>query len=127
MRQIVSAQGGDPAVVDAPDRLALGQHRTTVRAVREGYVTKLDALELGYASMGLGAGRSRSEDAVDWGAGIRLHVQRGDRVGKGDALATLYTSRRALLGPGASRTTSAIRIGARRPSRQDRIIATIRR
>lgn len=127
MRQIVSAQGGDPAVVDAPDRLALGRHRTTIRAAQDGYVTELDALELGYASMGLGAGRSRSEDAVDWGAGIRLHVQRGDRVRKGDALATLYASRRALLGPGAGRTTSAIRLGVRRPSRRDRIIATIRR
>ena len=126
MRQIVSAQGGDSAVVDAPDRLALARHRTTIHAARDGYVTKLDALELGSASMGLGAGRIRTEDAVDWGAGIRLHVQRGDRVRKGDALATLYASRPALLGPGADRSASAIRLGTRRPSRQDRIIATIR-
>lgn len=127
MRQIVSAQGGDPAVVDAPDRLALGRHRTTICAAKNGYVTKLDALELGYASMGLGAGRSRFEDAVDWGAGIRLHVQRGDQVRRGDALATLYASRKALLKPGADRTESAIRIGTRRPIPRDRIIATIRR
>ena len=62
----------------------------------DGYVAELDPLELGYASMGLGAGRSRSEDAVDWGAGIRLHVQRGDQVRAGDALATLYASRECI-------------------------------
>lgn len=127
MRQIVGAQGGDPAVVDAPDQLALGRHRSTTRATENGYVTELDPLELGYVSMGLGAGRSQLEDSVDWGAGIRLHVQRGDQVRAGDRLATLYASRSALLGPGADRAASAIRIGKRRPTPRDRIIATIRR
>ncbi|MGB3052422.1 MAG: thymidine phosphorylase [Polyangiales bacterium] len=127
MRQIVGAQGGDPAVVDAPDRLALGRHRSTIRATEDGYVTELDPLELGYVSMGLGAGRSQSDDSVDWGAGIRLHLQRGDQVRAGDKLATLYASRSALLGPGADRAASAIRIGKRRPTPRDRIIGTIRR
>jgi pyrimidine-nucleoside phosphorylase len=127
MREIVSAQGGDPAVVDAPDRLALGRQRSTIRATKDGYVTEIDPLELGYVSMGLGAGRSRSEDAVDSGAGIRLHVQRGDQVREGDALATLYASRSALLEPGANRAASSVRIGKRRPTPRDRVIATIRR
>ena len=127
MRQVVEAQGGDPRVVDSPDRLALARHRSTIRATKDGYVTGIDPLELGYASMGLGAGRSRAEDAVDWGAGIRLHVQIGDRVHSGDALATLYASRPALLGPGKDRAALAIRLGKRRPPARGRVIATIRR
>lgn len=127
MRQVVEAQGGDPRVVDSPDRLAVARHRSTIRATRDGYVTGIDPLELGYASMGLGAGRSRAEDPVDRGAGIRLHVQLGDRVRSGDALATLYASRRALLGPGKDRAAPAIRFGKRRPPSRGRVIATIRR
>lgn len=127
MRQIVEAQGGDPGVVDAPDRLASARHRSTVRAATDGYITALDPLELGYASMGLGAGRRRAEDAVDPGAGIRLQVQLGDRVQEGDALAILYTSQRALLRTAAARVAPAIRIGKRRLPARTRIIATIRR
>jgi len=87
----------------------------------------VDPLELGYASMGLGAGRSRAEDVVDPGAGIRLHVQLGDRIRAGDQLATLYTAQRALLQSGVDRVASAFRIGKRRPTPRARIIATIRR
>jgi pyrimidine-nucleoside phosphorylase len=127
MREIVAAQGGDPRVVDAPDLLAVARHHTTVAAPAAGYLTDVDPLELGYASMGLGAGRSRAEDAVDPGAGIRLHVQLGDRVRKGDGLATLYTSKRARLRAGVDRVSAALQIGKRRPPPRSRLIETIRR
>jgi pyrimidine-nucleoside phosphorylase len=127
MREIVEAQGGDPRIVDAPDQLAVARHHATITAATDGYLTDLEPLELGYASMGLGAGRSRAEDAVDPGAGIRLHFQLGDRVRKGDALATLYTSERARLRVGTDRVTAAFRIGKRRPPARNRLIETIRR
>ena len=127
MREIVDAQGGDSRVVDAPDQLAVARHRTTVTAKADGYVRDIDPLELGYASMRLGAGRSRAEDAVDPGAGIRLHVQLGDRVRTGGELATLYTSERARLRLGADRVNASFRIGKRRPPVRRRIIETIRR
>jgi len=127
MREIVDAQGGDSRVVDAPDQLAVARHRTTVTAKADGYVRDIDPLELGYASMRLGAGRSRAEEAVDPGAGIRLHVQLGDRVRTGGELATLYTSERARLRLGADRVSASFRIGKRRPPVRRRIIETIRR
>jgi pyrimidine-nucleoside phosphorylase len=127
MRKIVKAQGGDPRVVDSPDRLSLARNRSTIRAPKDGYIRDLDPLELGRTSMGLGAGRNRAEDSVDPGAGVRLHVQLGDQVQTGDPLATLYSSRRATLRPGANRAAKAIRIGKRRPGARERLIATIRR
>jgi pyrimidine-nucleoside phosphorylase len=127
MQQIVKAQGGDPSVVEEPGRLAVARHRSTVAAKSSGYVTDIDPLELGYASMGLGAGRNRAEDAVDPGAGIRLHIQVGDRVRTGDELATLYASERARLRVGADRVAASFRIGKRRPALRSRIIETIRR
>jgi len=90
-------------------------------------VRDLDPLELGYASVGLGAGRSRADDVVDPGAGIRMHVQRGDRVRAGDDLATLYTSHRAHLPVGVNRVNAAVQIGKRPPPKRRLIIETIRR
>jgi pyrimidine-nucleoside phosphorylase len=127
MRQIVKAQGGDPSVVEEPNRLAVARHHSTCTAASDGYVTDIDPLELGYASMGLGAGRSRTEEEVDPGAGIRLHIQVGDRVRAGDAVATLYTSERARLRVGMDRARASFRIGKRRPPTRSRVIETIRR
>lgn len=127
MRQIVGAQGGDPRIVDQPDRLAVARHQAACCATSEGYVTDIDPLELGFASMGLGAGRSRAEDRVDPGAGIRLHVRVGDQVRAGDELATLYTSERGRLSAATERVAAAFVVGKRRPSVQGRIIGTIRR
>jgi pyrimidine-nucleoside phosphorylase len=127
MRQVVEAQGGDPRVVDEPDRLALARSRAVCVSASDGYVTNIDPLELGYASMGLGAGRQRTDDEVDPGAGVRLHVQVGDRVEAGDELATLYTSKRARLGTTKDRVVGSFRVGKRRPTVRSRVIETIRR
>ena len=127
MRKIVEAQGGDARVVDEPDRLELARYRSTVRATRSGYVTDLDPLELGHASMRLGAGRTRAQDDVDPGAGIRLEVQLGDPITRGAPLATLYSSKKSLLGGASERVEGAMRVGRNRPGKTRRILDTIRR
>lgn len=85
-RQMIAAQGGDP---DA--ELPKARHSTQILAPQSGVITKLDALDVGVASWRLGAGRERKEDAVQFGAGIELHAQLGDRVEAGTPLMTLFT------------------------------------
>jgi thymidine phosphorylase len=85
-RQMISAQGGDP---DAALPTAKESHVVTAQA--DGYLSELDALALGTASWRLGAGRARKEDAVQFGAGITLHAQLGDKVTAGQPLLTLFT------------------------------------
>ncbi len=85
-RQMISAQGGD---LDAALPIAKESHVVTAPA--DGYLSELDALALGTASWRLGAGRARKEDAVQFGAGITLHAQLGDKVTAGQPLLTLFT------------------------------------
>jgi thymidine phosphorylase len=85
-RQMISAQGGNP---DA--ELPKARHSTQILAPSSGVITKLDALDVGVASWRLGAGRERKEDAVQFGAGIELHAQLGDRIEAGAPLMTLFT------------------------------------
>jgi thymidine phosphorylase len=85
-RAMISAQGGDP---DAALPVARESH--VVVAEADGVLTKLDALAVGVASWRLGAGRERKEDTVQFGAGITLHAQQGQRVAKGQPLMTLLT------------------------------------
>lgn len=127
MRELVQAQGGDPRVVDEPDRLALSKARASVQADCDGYVGEIDPLAIGYASVALGAGRQRAEQAVDLGAGIELHVTRGDAVRKGEALATLYAARRSLVSGAKERVRQAFSLRATKPRPRTRVIGTIRR
>ncbi|MEN9748653.1 MAG: hypothetical protein RLZZ603_1345, partial [Actinomycetota bacterium] len=69
----------------------VAKHSHTVMAAESGYLGQVDALALGVASWRLGAGRARKEDSVQFGAGIELHAQLGDRVEAGQPLLTLFT------------------------------------
>ncbi|MDQ1558519.1 MAG: pyrimidine-nucleoside phosphorylase [Pyrinomonadaceae bacterium] len=91
-RRNVEAQGGDPRVCDDPARLL---QTSTLRAVkvespRAGFVTQVEAAEIGYAVSGIGGGRTRLEDEIDFQIGFVADAKLGDELRAGDALGTLY-------------------------------------
>jgi len=89
-RDLVIAQGGDPAPVDD---LSLLPHSAVIRRVsspREGYISQLDARVVGLTAMDLGAGRKEKGDPVDHAVGIVLHKKTGDRVEHGEGLCTIH-------------------------------------
>jgi pyrimidine-nucleoside phosphorylase/thymidine phosphorylase len=91
-RRNVEAQGGDARVCDEPARLL---QTSTLRAVkvesaRAGFVTQIEAAEIGYAISAIGGGRTRVEDEIDHQIGFVADVKHGDQLAQGDALGTLY-------------------------------------
>ncbi|MCY0904894.1 thymidine phosphorylase [Arthrobacter sp. H14-L1] len=85
-RKMISAQGGDP---DAA--LPQAKEAEVIYAPADGVLVQLDALAVGVAAWRLGAGRARKEDAVQAGAGVRLHAKPGALVRAGEPLMTLLT------------------------------------
>lgn len=93
MREIIKWQGGDSRVLDNPSKfLPKSKCSAVIKAPRAGYIKKLDARTLGYAGIVLGAGRTKAEDAVDFGAGIILEKKIGDKVKRGGIIASLYAA-----------------------------------
>ena len=86
---LVEAQGGDLSALDDPSKL-LSKKLVIVYAEQEGYITDINALDIGKAAMRLGAGRETKEDHVLLDVGLDLHLKIGSYVKKGDKLATLY-------------------------------------
>jgi thymidine phosphorylase len=84
-KQMIRAQDGDP---DAKLPMARESHDV---AAPSSVLTRLDALAVGTAAWRLGAGRSRKEDPVQAGAGVRWHARPGDTVTEGQPLLTLLT------------------------------------
>jgi len=91
-QQMVRAQGGDLTALQQP---LLGHSpgaRGQLQAERAGCIARLDARQVGYASLVAGAGRRRKGEAVDPAAGISLRYKLGERVEKGDVLAEVYAT-----------------------------------
>ena len=89
-RKIIVQQGGDPRVLDETSRLPTAPHQLLLRADRSGTVVDIHAEMVGRASMLLGAGRDRAEDAVDPAVGLIVQSRLGENVKTGDTLAEVH-------------------------------------
>ncbi len=94
LRQMVSAQGGDPSYIDDPARLTPAAVQYELLSPASGYIGAVDAAKVGRASVLLGAGRLTKESPIDHGAGIVIRRPLGGRVGQGEALATCFAATR---------------------------------
>jgi pyrimidine-nucleoside phosphorylase len=93
LKDMVKAQGGDASYLDHPEKFPLSKHIVEIRSANEGYVRRIEALEIGESAMRLGAGRETYDDVIDMSAGIVLSKKVGDRVQKGDVLGTVHTNK----------------------------------
>ena len=75
---MTEAQGGDAGCIREPERLGQAPYCREVRALKSGWIVHMDAEACGIASMILGAGRARKEDAVDPLAGMILRRKYGE-------------------------------------------------
>ncbi len=91
-RKMVKNQGGDVSYVDQPEKLPRATIIHEVRSPKSGYLSWIDALTIGEASVEMGAGRAKKEDVIDHAVGIVIHNKVGERVEKGDVLFTLHAS-----------------------------------
>src|SRR5262245_15156316 len=98
LREVIANQGGHPCVVDEPARLPRAPRQHVLRAERSGFVSEVNAELLGRATMVLGAGRDRADDAIDPSVGVIVQAAVGDSVKPGDALAELHYRDEARLG-----------------------------
>lgn len=108
--QWIAAQGGNLRA-----GLPLAGQAGEIKAETGGYVIKIDAEKVGVAASLLGAGRTKKEDLIDFGAGIELTKNAGDRVEAGDTLAKMYTSEGSRMQEAESLLKAAYTFGERRP------------
>lgn len=90
---LFKAQGGDISYIEHPEKFPVAKYQIEVRAESSGFVKRIDSLDIGVSSMKLGGGRATMSDVIDMAAGIMLNKKVGDRVEKGDLLATCYTNK----------------------------------
>ncbi|MCF6093470.1 pyrimidine-nucleoside phosphorylase [Microaerobacter geothermalis] len=91
-KQFVVAQGGDGKTVENPEKLLGAKKQISIFSDENGYISAMDAEEIGTCAMLLGAGRQRKDDTIDHGVGIQLLKKVGDSVTKGEEIAILHVN-----------------------------------
>ena len=92
LAEMVEAQFGDPNAVYDLSLLPEAKVKKEVPSERAGYVAHIEAEDVGLVSMHLGGGRATKESEIDLSVGVVLHKKVGDRVEKGESLATIHAS-----------------------------------
>jgi pyrimidine-nucleoside phosphorylase len=110
-RQIVGRQGGDLRGVDDYTEFATAPCRAPIVADRAGYVTDLDAEQIGIGAMMLGAGRTRAEDRVDHAVGVIVRAAVGEQVKAGDPVLDVHYRDERSLAAALPQLRRAITIG----------------
>lgn len=95
--QIVERQQGSVEMVKNPQNYPQANHMLEIKADKEGFISGINSLEIGLASVSLGAGRLKWEDNIDAKAGIVLHKKHGVAVRKGDIVMTLFSDNKEKL------------------------------
>ena len=90
--RMVEAQGGDVAYIQDLSRFPQAPLVREVHAREDGFICFMDTEKIGTASVLLGAGREKKEDAIDPSSGICLLAKTGDFVRQGQPLALLHTA-----------------------------------
>ena len=91
-RQLVEAQGGDPAWIDAPEHLPQALLVEVVEAPRSGTLSAIDARRVGLAVVELGGGRQKKGEPIDHAVGVLIHHNVGDRVEAGQPLFEVHAN-----------------------------------
>ena len=107
-KEWIAAQGGDVRYAEDPSLFPAAAFSCEVIAEESGYLAAMDTEAIGNAACNLGAGRKTKADVLDMSAGIILEAKIGDKVKKGDVLATLYSEKEETLDGAAALYAGAL-------------------
>lgn len=110
--EVTRLQGGKPEALRDVRKLPAARNQRAIRSKHDGHVQAMDCEQVGIASLVLGGGREKKEDAIDPAVGIVLHKKVGDHVKEGEPLCTLHFNSDARLAEAESLIYASYRIGS---------------
>ncbi len=125
LKEVIQAQGGNPQVLDRFDLLPNATGAREIASPRGGFVSAIDAEDVGRAAMMIGAGRETKEQAVDPAVGVILEVKVGEKVEAGSVLCRLYHTGEENLEEAAAVIEGAFRVSAKPPEERELILEVV--
>ena len=91
-KEMVQNQGGDISYLEDTNKFEKAKYEIEVRSIKNGIIKEMNAEKIGKIACFLGAGRIKKEDKIDMAVGIKLNKKIGEKVEKGELLATIYAN-----------------------------------
>jgi pyrimidine-nucleoside phosphorylase/thymidine phosphorylase len=125
LKDVITAQGGNAQVLDRFELLPNATGMREIASPRAGYVSAIDAEDIGRASSMIGAGRDRKEDTIDPAVGVILEIKIGQRVDAGGVLCRLYYTKEDRVEEAAQLVEDAFRISTHEPEERELILEVV--
>jgi len=109
--RLIERQGGDPGVTDNLDLLPSAPVTRDFVAPAAGYVTLLDARQIGMGAVQLGAGRMTVDDKIDPAVGFDVRCRVGEAVERGQPLVIVHAKDDDSAAMAVDRVAAAVTLG----------------
>lgn len=90
--ELVKYQHGNVNEIENPDLFPKSEFVIEVKSLKAGYITSINAEEIGKCALTLGAGRETMESKIDLSAGLILNKKVDDSIEVGETLAYIHTN-----------------------------------
>lgn len=90
--EMVKNQEGDISYLENTSKFEKSKIIEPIIAKQDGYIQEINAEEIGKVACGLGAGRVKKEDLIDYSVGVILNKKVADKVSKGDILGYIHSN-----------------------------------
>lgn len=90
--EMVKNQEGDISYLEDTSKFEKAKIIEPIIAKQDGYIQEINAEEIGKVTCGLGAGRVKKEDIIDYSVGVILNKKVADKVSKGDILGYIHSN-----------------------------------
>lgn len=91
-KEFIERQWGDSRVIDEPLMLKKAKFRIPLSSLENGYISEMNAKNIGQAVVNLGGGRLKKDDPIDYYVGIEMEKKIGDKVKSGDTLLYIHAN-----------------------------------
>jgi pyrimidine-nucleoside phosphorylase len=124
-REVIQAQGGDPRVLDKFELLPNATGAREITSPRAGFISAIDAEDIGRATALIGAGRQTKDDTIDPAVGVILEIKVGEKVEAGSVLGRLYYTSEEHLEEASEVMEDAFRISSHAPEERELILEVV--
>jgi pyrimidine-nucleoside phosphorylase/thymidine phosphorylase len=124
-KQVIQAQGGNPQALDKFELLPNATGMREIASPRAGYVSAIEAEDIGRASTLLGAGRGKKDDRIDPAVGVILEVKVGEKVDAGAVLCRLYYTHEEHVEEAADLVEGAFRVSSQKAEDRELILEVV--
>ncbi len=122
LQTVIGAQGGDADCLTDFSLLPNASGERLISSPREGYISRINADDIGRAAAMLGAGRERMDQEIDPAVGIILQAKVGDMVQAGQGLCALYFTDDTNLDEAEQLVEDAFRLSSNAPEQRDLVL-----